>query len=210
MNDPQHEMESVEKRTRRYWFDDGITELVAGLAFLLVALYLLAERAFRSSALGRVFDLALPILVVVLAFATLRVVRAAKDRYVHPRTGFVSFPRKHQTRLAKIANALAAFVVAALFVFLVSHTPSLRTWIPAFTGALFAISFLVAGRRVDLVRLPIEGLACAAAGVLLSVMALDRDVATALLFGWLGAVLVVGGLVGFIGYLRHTPPPEQA
>jgi hypothetical protein len=210
MDDPQRQIDHVEKRTRRYWLDDGVTEIAAGLAFLIVALYLLAEHALRGTPRGGLFSIAFPILVIVLAAAGQRAVRAVKDRYVHPRTGFVSFARPHAPIWARVAAALLAFLIAMLIVLFASHAPALRNWIPALEGGILAAGFLFASRQADIVRFPVEGLLCAVGGILLSMMPLSFEVAVALLFAWLGAVLISGGLIGFVGYLRRVPPPEEA
>ena len=207
MDDFQREIDQAEKRTRRYWFEDGLAEISSGLIFLLVALYLLVDDALRGTVPGAVFTLAFPVLIVALGLAGRRLVRAAKDRYVHPRTGFVSFPRRKGHR---VARAALAFVIAVLFSLLVSRARVLVNWIPALEGGIFAAAFFYCGRKVEILRFPIVGLLCAIAGVALSAAGLSEDVAAALLFAWLGVALVTGGSVAFLGYLRRVPPEEDA
>ena len=207
MDDFQREIDQAEKRTRRYWFEDGLAEISGGLVFLLVALYLLVDDALRGTAPGAVFTLAFPVLIVVLGLAGRRMVRAAKDRYVHPRTGFVSFPRRRGHRAARAA---LAFVIAVLFGLLASRARILVTWIPALEGGIFAVAFFYLGRKVEILRFPLEGLLCAITGVALSAVGLSEDVAAALLFAWLGVVLIAGGGVAFLGYLKRVPPKEDA
>jgi hypothetical protein len=132
--------------------------------------------------------------------------QAAKDKYVHPRTGFVSFTRRKAHRWA---TGALAFVISALMALLISRSPVLRNAIPALQGTVFAVGFFYWGRKVDLLRFSVEGLLCAVVGIVVSVVRLDANVAAAILFGWLGLVLAAGGLVAFIGYVRHSPRREQ-
>jgi len=206
MDDLQHELDAVEKRTRRYWFQDGVVEMSSGAVFLVVAIYLLIQNAWRDTLPHTVFNIAFPVLIVVLVFAGRWMVRTVKDRYVHPRTGYVSFRRREGHRWARGA---LAFVIAALTTLVISRSPVLLNWIPALEGLVFAVAFFALGRNVDILRFPVEGLLCALVGVALAVSRLQEDVAAALLFAWLGVVLVAGGLGAFIGYTRQLPPSEQ-
>jgi hypothetical protein len=93
---------------------------------------------------------------------------------------------------------------------LITRAPALVTWLPALQGLVLGIAFLYIGRKVDTVRFPIAGVLCAIAGLLLSVLHLGENLATAALFGWLGSIMVAGGALAFRAYLRHAPPPEEA
>lgn len=206
MDDLQHELDALEKRTRRYWFQDGVVEMSTGTVFLVVAVYFLLQNAWRDTLPHTVLNFAFPVLVVALVLAGRWMVQTVKDRYVHPRTGYVSLRRREGHRWARGA---LAFVIAALTTLVVSRSPVLRNWIPALEGLVFGVAFFVLGRNADILRFPVEGLLCALVGVVLAVSRLQHDVAVALLFAWLGVVLAAGGLVAFIGYTRQLPPSEQ-
>ncbi len=90
------------------------------------------------------------------------------------------------------------------------RTPLVANWVPAVMGGLFAAGFFSMGRRVDLLRLPIEGFLAAIAGVAVSLLRVSPDMGLALLFGFLAVVIACGGSVALVGYLRRTRPPEEA
>jgi hypothetical protein len=207
VDDLQREMARIEKRTRRYWFDDGLAEIMGGVVFLLVAGYLLVENGLRGTRAAGLFTVGFPLLIVVLSLAARRTVRAVKDRFIHPRTGFISFghPRGHRW-----ASAALAFVIALLVVAVISNARFLVNWIPAVEGGLFALAFLYMGRKSEIVRFPIGGLLCAIGGVVVSVMKLDEEIGAAVLMAWVGIVLVAGGTLALAAYVRRLPPREEA
>ncbi len=207
MDDLRGEIDRIEKRTRRYWFDDGIVEISAGIVFLVVAAYFVVEEALGGAGSGRFLNVAFAGLVVVLAFSAKWAARAIKDRYVHPRTGFVAFPRRSGRRWAK---AVLGFACGSLLATVAMRAPLLQNWIPAVMGGIFAVAFFYVGRRADVLRFPVEGLLTAAAGVAVSFLHVSEDVGIALLFGCFGLLVTGGGLVGLVGYLRHTRRPEEA
>jgi hypothetical protein len=61
-----------------------------------------------------------------------------------------------------------------------------------------------------LLRFPLEGIFCALVGFGLSLLHLDNNIAEALMFGSLGLVFTLGGIIAFVRYLRQAPPPERA
>lgn len=205
MNDLQREMDQIEKRTRRYWFADGLAEIAAGSAFLMVALYFLLSTVFSRGAPKDALNIVFPVLVIVVVFGARRATHLAKDRWVHPRTGYVSFEPRPRNR---VANAVLGAIIAAALAFLASRAP-IREWIPALMGLIFAAGFFVLGRKAGMLRFPIAGISCAVVGVLLSIQHMEEDRAAGLLFGWLGLVLIAGGTIALRAYLRHAPPQSD-
>lgn len=202
MDDPQSEIDQVEKRTRRYWFDDGLAEIGTGAGFLLVALSLLFARAFEDR-LGRWVNLTFIVAVMIGTFVGQYAVRVAKDRYVHPRTGYVSFARPPANRWA---NAALGVVIGAIFAFAVSGARGLAEWIPTLIGVMLAAGLLAFGRITGRLRFPLAGISCAAVGLLLSMLRFSENLAAGLLFAWTGIVLVAGGIAAFRAYMRQAPP----
>lgn len=204
MDDPQREIDRIQKRTRRYWFDDGLAEIASGSGFLLVALYLVLAHAFAGRTPGAVLDTAFPLAVVVIVLAARRLIRATKDRLVHPRTGYVSFQERRSNRWA---NSALSAVIAVAVVFLIVRMPGLRAWIPALFGLMLAAGFLAFGRKAGVLRFPLEGLSCAILGLVLSILHVDS--AISLMLAWLGVVLIAGGAAALAAYLRNAPAPTR-
>jgi hypothetical protein len=207
MDDLQREMDRIEKRTRHYWFDDGLAEIMIGAAFLLVAATLLLEQALEGRVPAALLNIAFPVIVVVVVFASRRAIRLAKDRYVHPRTGYVSFERQRPHRWA---NAVLGFVIAALLAFGASRARALDQVIPAILGLMLGSGFFVLGRQAGMLRFPLEGLSCVVLGVLLSILRVNEGIAAGAVFGWLGVILIAGGTRAFVAYRRNAPPAPPA
>lgn len=206
MDDPQRDIDRVEKRIRRSWFDDGLAEMAAGSGFLLVAAYIFLAPAFERRVPSPVLNLVWPALVLGGWFAARHAVRLAKQRYVHPRTGYLSLDRKPAH---PVASTLASLTVAAILAFIAARAQALHGWIPALTALVIAAAFLAFGRQTGMVRFPLEGLSCALVGLLLSLRHVGENPAIAALFGWVGFILIAGGAAALLAYVRHAPPPAD-
>lgn len=208
MDDIQRDIQRVEQRVRRYWVDDGLAEILSGLMVAVVGVYLYLLSVVRPrTMLSVVCAVGFPVLVVGLGLASRRWIRAAKDRYVHPRTGLVTFGRR---RTHRWLTGLLAGAIAALLAMFANRAPFIVTWFPALQGLLFAVLFFVGGRKTGVLRFPVEGLLSAIVGLVLSLQHLEENLAGALLFGWVGLVMAIGGALTFRRYLRQSPPPEEA
>ncbi len=205
MDELQHDLRRAGDRARRYWFEDGLAEISGGSVFLVVALYLGLEQALRHTPSGGVLNMAFPLAAVALALAGRRLVRIAKDRFVHPRTGYVEFRRPRRPWI----TALLAAAMSALMAFLLSQARALVEWLPAVEGLMFAGAFLYLGRRTHLLRFPVEGLVCVLLGTAVSLFHPGQDIGTAMLFAGLGVTVLAGGFAAFAQYVRQAPPPEQ-
>ncbi|MFB3852394.1 MAG: hypothetical protein ACE148_01075 [Vicinamibacterales bacterium] len=196
------EIQRIERRTRRYWFEDGISEIGIGTVFVVLAMYFVAENSLSVGRAGPFFPLLLPVLVVVLALSIARIVRAAKDRYVHPRTGYLSFPKPSNRR--RLATAVIAATVSSAITLVLARLPEGAPWIPAGQGLLFAAAFWYIGNRADLIRFPLQGAAAAALGLALSWWRVPDLWAAAILFGATGVSVTFFGAVAFVRYLRKA------
>lgn len=211
MDDLQHQLEDVEQRARRYWFQDGLTEISCGFGLLVVgawffALHELQAHPAAAPAGGSseiLVNLAFPVLIFVLVWAGRRLIAFAKVRYVYPRTGYVSFRRSAGMR--RFSAAIACLVGFA-FTILVVRAPALVNWLPALEGLVFAVAFLFLGRKTGTLRFPVEALACAVVGLVLALQSIDENLAAALVFSGIGLVAMTGGAFALGSYLRHAPP----
>jgi hypothetical protein len=209
MSDPlQPDLDKAERRAARYWIQDGLNEITVGLFFVLVGVYLALESAVpRSTPLRTGIAVGLLVLVVSLGLVARRMVLALKDRYVHPRTGYVALLRGNP-RSRWLAGVLAG-VIAALFA-LVARAPAVVAWIPAVQGLVLGLLFLATWRKVELTRFPVEGLLCALAGLGCSLLGIDESLASGLVFVWSGVVMAAGGVLAFRVYQRTAPARVDA
>ena len=108
------EITKTQQRTRSYWYSDGIAEIVAGIAFVLIGLPLYAAARTGIEMLST-----LPLISMILLFPlSARVVRYLKDRITHQRTGYVKYSRPPMSRQRKalIFSILIAISVAIIVI----------------------------------------------------------------------------------------------
>ena len=205
MSDPlQSDIDKARRRAAHYWLQDGLNEVTIGVLLALVGVYLALEGADTRTAPIRAWvAFGLLVLVAGLGLASRRVVLALKDRYVHPRTGYVAL-RQTNPRSRWIAGLLAG-VIAALFA-VVARAPAVLPWLPAAQGLVLGLLFFATWSKVGLTRFPVEGLLCALAGLALSLLGIDEGLASGLVFVWAGLVMAVGGALAFRSYRRTAPP----
>lgn len=210
MTDPlQHDLQQAEQRAARYWVQDGLNEIVLGVVFLVVGAYLLLESVLPATdQLKGWLVTSFSLLVIGLSLVTRRIVLRLKDRYVHPRTGYVAFRREKSPAARWFAAILAGTI--GMIVALVARMPPLLAWLPALQGLVFGAAFLFTWRKLQLTRFPVEGLLCAAAGLGLVWLRLDETLATGLELGWAGLVMAVGGGLAFRAYLHDAPSRGEA
>ncbi len=204
MSDPlQPDLDKAQRRAARYWLQDGLNEITVGVLLILVGGYLAVESAVPSTAPLRTWiAFGLLVLVAGLGLGARRVVLALKDRYVHPRTGYVAL-RQTNPRSRWLAGLLGG-VIAALFA-IVAKAPPVVAWIPAAQGLVLGLLFFASWSKVGLTRFPIEGLLCALAGLGLSLIGIDEGLASGLVFVWAGLVMGAGGVLAFRAYRRTAP-----
>jgi hypothetical protein len=204
----QPDIDKARRRAARYWLQDGLNEVTVGVLLALVGVYLALESAVpRTAPLRAWIAFGLLVLVAGLGLASRRVVLALKDRYVHPRTGYVAL-RQTDPRSRWLAGVLAG-IIAALFA-VVARAPAVVAWIPAVQGLLLGLLFFATWSKVELTRFPVEGILCAIAGLGLSLLGIDEGLASGLVFVWAGLVMAVGGALAFRAYRRTAPARVDA
>jgi hypothetical protein len=204
MSDPlQPDLDKAERRAARYWIQDGLNEIAVGVLIALVGVYLALESTVpRTAPLRTWIAFGLLVLVAGLGLGARHVVLALKDRYVHPRTGYVAL-RQTNPKSRWLAGLLGG-VIAALFV-IIARAPAVVAWIPAIQGLVFGFLFFAGWSKVELTRFLVEGLLCTLAGLGISLLGIDGGLAFGLVFVWAGLVMGVGGVLAFRTYQRTAP-----
>ena len=198
----------IAQRTFRYWYDDGLVELVGAALFALLALYFHIQSLALQGPVAGFSALILPILVVAGMWSAKRIVRAAKERFTYPRTGFVSYRQPSRVRRGWAA-ALAALLGALIPAWV------LRSGVPfnlllLVQGWIFAVGFAVPGWRFGLRRFLWLAALAGLAGTFVSRTGWGMNQADAAFFGALALGLLASGGLTLWGYLRHTQPPAEA
>ncbi len=201
-------LESAQKRTRRYWYEDGLAELAAGTVILLIALGNLAIALLMPPELQGVFSaIGLPLILIGGAILSRALVQRLKERLTYPRTGYVSYPRPKPSRhfltagmaigIALIVSVIGAWLSAA----------RCERLIPALTGLFTALLILSVGMRMALTRFYLLAVWQFAAGLLGSRLNLAAPYDLVWFFGAMGIGLLFSGGFTLFRYLRANPLP---
>ncbi len=199
------------QRTRRYWYDDGLTEIGAGLIFLALGALFLTEALAPRGSLPRNFS-AVGIVALVAGGMWLVNwgVRLAKNRITFPRTGYVQYRRQPRTPQRRMAVGALAFCVAILVSALLRTTsPTSLAWIPMLQGIFIGAFILYVGYFVGLTRFYLLAILSLVAGSAISLSGFGDTLGNALYFGVLGVALLLSGAIALAAYLHQTTPSEE-
>ena len=180
----QSNFSEVEQRVKRYWFKDGLGELVGGGMILLIGLYFAGQEWLPEGSMGRTFlQSSLILLVIGGALAT---------RW-----------------LVNVLKAGIAISVSALLVMFGRSFGSFN-WLPGFTGLLFGAVFIILRARSNGVgRFYVLGTFCIILGMALSFSGLTMGYSLGLLYGLTGIASMLSGAITLLHYLRENPLPEE-
>jgi len=199
------DLDDLMRKTRSYWYEDGLVETLAGLFFLTVCAWLLLDWSTASDAPYKwIFAPGLILLVLPWAFGARRVVDWFKQRITYPRTGYVAYqrpPRRSKLPRAVLAGVVSAAVAIAIVASLQYRQEIVRV-IPILLGGGVAVLLVRVGGDLNLPRFYVQAIWSLAAGFFLSWLTADMALAIALYYGLLGAGVVVAGVVTLIRYLR--------
>jgi hypothetical protein len=202
-----NDMDGIMQRTRRYWYEDGISDLIMGGFLLLLGLLFAGESLTPpGSPLWAVWGMGLPMFLIGGGLVAGWAMQRLKSRVTYPRTGFVNYERKGLPRVATIVGlVLVAAIVAAGIVAVSQNRVNLTT--------LFGIAFLAAfgfvGYRSGLWRYVLIGLWCAVLGLTLAAFALTLEQSSAIFYVGAGLGMIVSGVLTWRRYDRGAPLPQE-
>jgi len=203
------DIDKIEKRAVRSFYDDGLVEIALGLVVLLLGGYFFAQAAIPE---GSPFNAALSVLFVLVilssGFLVNRFIRFFKRRITYPRTGFVAFKKKEQSPKRRLAAGIVGGIIGASLAALYTLSPSLKALFPALNGLLFAVAVLLFANKVGLVRFYVLAAASALIGVAVSAAGVGEIKGISLFYALFGGSLIVSGLAALVVYLRRSPRPE--
>lgn len=197
-------IERTIQRTRRYWYEDGLTEIAAGAIFLAIGLMFVAEAVGLLGPLGPgVSSLGLVAIVLGGGWLGRRAVVAMKERLTYRRTGYVANPRRRGVR-SRVATAIVAGGMGALVSLLLVTAPASQALNPALQGLIVGGALLYFGYNLGLGRFVALAGFSALAGVSCSWYGLGDLLGSGVYFGSLGLVTMVSGAAALAFYLRQT------
>jgi len=203
----KNDMKQVEQRVRRYWYTDGIAELVSGGMFLLLGLYFGILGYFEEgSFVSVILQVSMVLVFIGGAFGVRWLVTNLKSRLTYPRTGYVEYRVKdNNTRKRRLLIVISAIVISAGTMVLVKYVGELQSMV-LFTGLLVGAIFIaLRGRSSGLKRFYVLGGLAIFLGVILAWSGLKEIYTLSLFYGLLGiAIMLSGGLV-LRRYLADNP-----
>jgi hypothetical protein len=207
----QPDIPSLEKRVKRYWYTDGIAEIVGGGFFVLVGLYFgLQGYLGEDSLLTAVLQGSMVLLFIGGAFAASWMVNLLKTRLTYPRTGYVEYHRpqsKSRSRTILVALVGLGVAVSAVLIAYLLGSPDL---IVAMTGIIIGVVLaIVLGRISGSIRFYLLGVASFVLGLILSFSGMPQNIALAWYYALMGLVTMTSGGLALGRFLRHSPPPLE-
>ncbi len=208
----ENKMLDVEKRVRRYWYEDGIVEIAIGGMFTVLGLFFGLQGYFgEDSAAGIALAVSMVLAMMGGIFGIRWLVNTLKSRFTYPRTGYVEYRAGD-----KGGNEHRYFVITLVLVCTIalivipSHLRGLDSMVLA-TGMMLGVAFIVVRGKssAGLIRFYILGGFSLLLGVGLSLSSLSRVYSLGLLFSLLGSMMIVTGLIVLRNYLRNNPTPAN-
>jgi hypothetical protein len=204
-----NDFEVIERRTIRYFYEDGMTEVYIGVVFLALGASLYGQYFLPVKSVLRVLSILLTVpAMFALAFLLRRGMRFFKQRVTYPRTGFVSYKKENRPsrrRRGAILGALFGFLFCTLIIIF----PAFEDWLPALDGAIGALVCLLMAGKSGLPRFRILAGLSLVTGLFVAVKGFGGEKGGSLYFALFGATLLLSGLVTLVLYLRRQRPAGE-
>jgi len=204
-------MEQVERRVRRYWYEDGIAELASGGLFVILGLYFSAQGFFGEQSLVSIILQVSLVLVLVGGIFGLRwLVNNLKERLTYPRTGYVEYRvNNRDERKRRMVIVVVALIIAMASIVLIDYFRGLDSMV-LITGLLVGVIFIaLRGKSSGLKRFYILGGLSILLGVGLAFADLSQTYSLGLFYGLLGLAIVISGGVVLRSYMNENPVPAE-
>ncbi len=205
------DISDVEKRVTRYWYTDGIAELIGGGMFLLLGLYFAAQEFMGQNSLASgLLQASLALLMIGGAFISRRLVNALKTRLTYPRTGFVEYQvNENQMKHRRIWAFILAFAISILTMIFV-RTFQIIDSIVAVTGVVVGLVLVfLRAKSAGITRFYILGGISFVLGLALSISELPNGYSLGLFYGSMGVCFLLSGGLTLVQYLRDNPLPAD-
>lgn len=213
----QSDLSGVERRVKRYWFTDGIGELIGGGMLALLGIYFALQQFLEKFLTGSSLTTLLLqngffLLVFIGGWSIAqRLINSLKTRLTYPRTGYVEY-RTNPERTSKGWWILYAVLSAALSAFIVLLAYLLRFFdaVAAVTGLIGAWVFVIMrARSSGLTRFYVLAGISLALGFVLSVSGLPVGYNAGLFYGLMGICVSVSGGWTLRRYLQNNSMPVE-
>ena len=207
----QNNLADVERRVKRYWYTDGIGELMGGGVFLLLGLYFSMQQYFGDhSLLGALLQSGFVVVLIGLIYVGRRLINLLKTRLTYPRTGYVEYPTTEKYAVARRILAGAIAMAVAFGSILIARRIDAIDSMVAVTGVLVAIILLVKqGWSSGIPRFYALSAVSFLLGAALSVSGLPSGYNLGAFYGLMGIAFLVSGGLTLQRYLHENPLPAE-
>jgi hypothetical protein len=205
------QIEQISKRTLRYFYEDGLPEIGAGLLLGILGFYFYLQATLsENSGLRAFLDSGLILVIITGGFFVGRLVTRAKTRITFPRTGYVEYHQyRNKNRRPRIFALMLISMTASILAVFISGLLGDTVWMPIFTGLFFsAITIFILIPRVGLTRWYILAAISALLGIGLGFSGIDNTLGLGIFYLGLGLCTTMSGILVLIHYLQTTQPPE--
>ena len=205
----QSNLSDVEQRVKRYWYTDGIGELIGGGMFILLGIYFaLQEFLGKNSMMSGLLQASLILVMIGGMAISRRLVTALKTRLTYPRTGYVEYQVNEQsTKSRRIWVVLLAFTISALTMVFVRLFQAFNS-IVAVTGVAVGLILVILRAKVSgLARFYVLGVVSVLLGLALALSRLPHGYSLGLFYGVMGVSFMISGGLTLGRYLDENPLP---
>lgn len=207
----QSDISNVEQRVKRYWFTDGLGELIGGGMFILLGIYFAAQEFLgQNSILGGILQVSLILVLIGGMAISRRMINSLKARLTYPRTGYVEYHvDEHSLRSRRIVVVILAFVISGLTMLFVRLFDFFDA-IVAVTGvAVGLILVVLRAKSSGLSRFYILGAVSIVLGLVLSVSNLPHGYGLGSFYCLMGLCFMISGGIVLRRYLQENPLPAE-
>jgi hypothetical protein len=200
------EFKKISQRSMSYWFEDGLSEIIVGILFLLLGLSFFIEGLADPGTLIRRASGITGFVLLVFGVWTVRpIIRKLKERVTYPRTGYVSYRRTKPTRKGRAVSYLLTLVIILIVVGIITSAPDKTLdWLPMFEGVIIGGFLLFIGYRTLIYRFFALGSLSVILGTILSVSGVGNLVGMGILFMVLGTAVILSGGYRLRTYLHQA------
>ncbi len=206
----KNNIDTIIRRTQRYWYVDGLAEITVGLLFIVLSLYFFVQAQIRTISLNPILaNLALLAAILLVAWFFRFVLQAVKARLTYPRTGYVASPRMQKSMRWQRYGIIAWLVCISLAALVLTSyaTPS---WAPLLMGTVTGLTVLALSYRFRLLRFTFLACTLVLIGAGVSFFNPGEPLAFVLSAVADGVCFIISGGVTLVRYLHATQPPTEA
>lgn len=199
------QIEQIQKQTFRYYYEDGLIELAIGILFTVLGFNAwLISSAPRGTLLVTIAWISLPILTIGGIYGVGRFVKNLKEKYVHPRTGYIEYsakPNRYRWLITGVGLALIVAIIVLDYEWLQKGSFS--------AGTILFVILVSVGIQVGLKRLIAVGALSMILGLIFSLTPMTDNASLAATFAAVGPILILIGVLAWRKYLAENPLLEE-